>query len=259
MKKLPISVCMVSGAEARRIGKSLASVADWVDEIVVVLNHDANDGTEEIALSYGARVYREVWKGFVAQKTSATAKAKHEWILGLDSDESVSPELKASIEQLFVSQEKLTSYSAYRFPRCTLFCGRWLRHGDWYPDLCTRLWHQNRAKIGGIDPHDKLEVNGRVGRLRGELLHYSILSINQQLTKIPAYSDYFVQRRMGAGRDASWIDLMFRGSWTFFRGYILRAGFLDGWQGYYVARMNAFTTLTRYAKLREASDIQQQG
>lgn len=257
MKKLPITVCMVSGAEAERIGRSLASVSEWVDEIVIVLNEEVADSTEEVARAYGAKIFREPWKGYVRQKQSACVKASNQWLLLLDSDESVSRELRRSIERLFASDIELNRFAAYSFPRCTLFCGRWLRHGDWYPDLSTRLWRKDLGSIQGKDPHDKVQVNGNVGRLRGDLLHYSVRSINHQLGKIPNYADYFVRERRAAGRTARWIDLTFRPCWTFFRGYILRRGFLDGWQGYYVARMNAFTTLTRYAKLREAESLDQ--
>ncbi|MBI1178140.1 glycosyltransferase [bacterium] len=254
--RLPISVCMIAGAEAARIGRSLESVAGWVTDIHVVLNEDVADGTDEVAKKCGAIVYRESWKGHVAQKNSALAKATQPWVLGLDADEVVSADLQSEIVRLFENPTALDLHAAYTFPRCTWVCGRFIRHGDWYPDRQTRLWKRGLAKWAGENPHDKLEVDGSVGRLRGELLHYSVQSLNQQLGKIPSYTDAFVQQRRARGQRAGWGALFFRPCWTFFRGYFLRLGFLDGWQGYYVARMNAFTALTRYTKLREASETQ---
>lgn len=254
--RLPISLCMIAGAEAERIGQSLSAVVEWVFDVHVVINDDVNDETESIARTLGATVYRESWKGHIDQKNSAAAKATQPWILALDADEVVSAELRGDIQSLFRSPDRLEQNAAWCFPRTTEVCGRFIKHGDWYPDRQTRLWKKGSAKWGGVNPHDKLEVRGSVGKLGGDLLHYGVLSLNQQLAKIPSYSDQFVVNRMSKGRRASWLDLWFRPFWTFFRGYVIRLGFLDGWQGYYVARMNAFTALTRYAKLRAAHETQ---
>jgi hypothetical protein len=150
------------------------------------------------------------------------------------------------------SSTRMEENAAWNFPRMTEVGGRFLRHGDWYPDRQTRLWKRGTARWGGVNPHDKLMVEGTIGRLRGDLLHYGVPSLNLQLSKITSYTDHFVEDRLRKGRRASMMDLWFRPCWTFFRGYFLRRGFLDGWPGLYVARMNAFTTLTRYAKLRNA-------
>ena len=250
MNRLPISVCIISGAEASRIGRALASVADWTSEIIVVLNHDVADDTEAIALRHGARVFREPWKGHIAQKNSAAAKATGEWLLGLDADEAVSPALRDEILARLAGPVPPTE-AAFDFPRLTTYCGRWIRHGDWYPDRSKRLWRRGQAEWGGVDPHDKLLVRGSVGRLRGDLLHYNAESINRQVAKITAFSDDFVKAALARRRPTSWWDLAFRPAWRFFRCYFLRAGFLDGWQGYHIAWMTAFYTVNRYAKVRE--------
>ncbi|HZT23127.1 MAG TPA: glycosyltransferase family 2 protein [Verrucomicrobiae bacterium] len=145
MLKLPISVCLIAGNEARRIRRALESVAGWTSEIIVVLNDDVNDGTDKIAESFGAKVFREPWKGHIAQKNSAAARAGAEWILGLDADEAVSPELREEIEKRFAAPENLQPFAAFSFPRCTFYCGRWIRHGDWYPDRQIRLWRRGIA------------------------------------------------------------------------------------------------------------------
>lgn len=246
---------MIAGAESARIGRSLAAVRDWVTDMHVVINDTVADGTDEIARQHGAAVYREPWRGHVAQKNSAANKATQPWVLGLDADEEVSEPLRDEIRELFnrsAGTDGGPDHAAYSFPRCTWVMGRFLRHGDWYPDRQTRLWRRGRARWAGENPHDKLEVDGGIGRLRGDLLHYGVPELNVQLAKIPAYTEDFARQRLARGQTAGWPALVLRPWWTFVRGYFLRLGFLDGWQGYYVARMNAFTTLTRYAKLRAA-------
>ena len=250
-EKSPVSVCLIAGNEAARIRRALESVAGWTAEIIVVLNDDVNDGTDQIAESFGAKVFREPWQGHIGQKNSAAQKAVGEWILGLDADEVVSPELRAEIQQLLAAPNRAALAAAYNFPRCTFYCGRWIRHGDWYPDRQTRLWRRGAATWGGTNPHDKLIVNGGVRRLRGELQHFTNESINKHILKIIPFSDEFVRQKLG--HQPGWIELLTRPAWRFFRAYILRCGFLDGWQGYYIAWLNAFSAATRYCKLREAN------
>jgi glycosyltransferase involved in cell wall biosynthesis len=252
MNKLPISVCMISGAEAQRIGRALESVAGWAGEIIVVLNEEVRDRTEEIARSHGAKIFREPWKGYIAQKNSAAQKAAHEWIMGLDADEVVPPELRAEIQRLFAGKEKLDEFAAFSFPRLTMFCGRWIRHGDWYPDRSTRLWRKGLAGWGGADPHAGLVVRGKTGRLRENLLHYNAENIDSQIAKIASFSSDFAKHMQARNRKATWLDFAFRPAWRFVRCYFLRLGFLDGWQGCHIAWMTAFHTVTRYAKLRQA-------
>lgn len=255
-KQLPISVCFISGAEAPRIGRALESVVPWTSEINVVLNEEVRDGTEEIAGRFGARVFREPWKGHVAQKNSAARKATQSWLLGLDADEVVSTELRAEIFAVFDDTARLSAHAAFSFPRRTFFCGRWIRHGDWYPDRQTRLWRKGSAEWGGIDPHDKLMVQGRIGRLRSDLLHHSNESITRQIAKIVPYQTEIVKRRVASGKSSGLLELMFRPLWRFGRAYLLRLGFLDGWQGLYIAGVSSFSTLTRYAMVREAHEQQ---
>jgi glycosyltransferase involved in cell wall biosynthesis len=250
--RLPISVTMISGAEAHRIGRALESVAGWTSEIIVVLNEEVADGTDRIAEGFGAKIYRERWKGHIAQKNSAAEKATGEWVLGLDSDEVVSAELRNEIRSLLSQESAASLAAAYSMPRMSWFCGRWIRHGDWYPDRQTRLWRRGRAKWGGIDPHDRLMVEGPVGRLGANLEHHSTDSINARLQKIIPFSDEFVAQREGQREIPGMMQLALRPAWRFTRAYILKAGFLDGWQGFYIASHTAFSTLVRYAKMREA-------
>jgi len=243
---------MIAGAEAGRISRALESVAGWTREVIVVLNDDVSDGTDRIAEGHGAQVFREPWKGHIAQKNSAAAKAAQPWILGLDADEVISPALRAEIERLFASPETARRFAAYSFPRCTHYCGRWIRHGDWYPDRQTRLWQRDRARWAGVDPHDKLQVDGPVGKLRADLWHFTAETIDVHIAKLSRYTDDFARHRLATGRPARHLEMFVRPAWRFFRSYVLRLGFLDGWQGCYVAWFTAFYTMARYAKLQEA-------
>jgi len=250
MPPLPISVCLIAGAEARRIRRPLESVSGWTGEIIVVLNEEVDDGTEQIAQSFGAKVFREPWKGYVGQKNSAAQKAAGEWILSLDADEVVSPALRDELQGWFSRPEKLQPLAALSFPRCTFYGGRWIRHGDWYPDRKVRLWRRGSAEWRGQNVHETVAVQGAVGKCRNDLLHYSMDDLNHHVRKAVHYSDLFAQGRREAG--AGMLALGFRPCWRFVRGYFLRLGFLDGWQGFVIARMVAFETFLRYAKVREA-------
>jgi len=250
---------MVSAAESHRIGKALGSVAQWTSEIVVVLNEEVTDDTEKIAKSYGAKVIREPWKGMIGQKASVAAKATQEWILDLDADEIVSDELRDEIQRALGDKSVNGQIAAFSYPRLSWYCGRWIRHGDWYPDRQNRLWRRGRAHWGGVDPHAKLTVAGEVRKLRGNLLHYSNASINRQIEKIIPFSEEFVRQNLARNGGAGMFDLAIRPSWRFLRAYVFRFGFLDGWPGYYLAWFHAFSTVTRYAKIRENALNQKPG
>ncbi len=250
MKRLPISVCMISGAEAHRIARTLESVSAWAGEIIIVLNQEVSDGTEEIAAKYGARVFREPWKGFIAQKNSAAEKATQPWLFNLDADEVVSDQLREEVLSLF--NQAPPSCSALSLPRLTFYFGRWIRHGDWYPDRCIRLWQRGKARWVGVDPHASLSVDGEIARLRGDLLHYTSDTLNQQVAKTVQYADDFVRSAEKQGRRVSLFDLVFRPGWRFVRAYVFKLGFLDSWQGYSIAWLTAFYTFLRYARAREA-------
>lgn len=249
--KLPISVCMISGAEAQRIDRALSSVSDWVHEIVVVLNQEVTDGTEEIARRHGAKVFREPWKGDIGQKNSALAKATQSWVLHLDADEVVSPELREEIRRKWDDFSRSESCAAFRFPRLTYFCGRWIRHGDWYPDYIIRLWRRGAAQWSGADPHGKLVVQGKIGTLRSDLLHYSNPTIGGYVQKINYYADAYLRWQIDQGVRWSAASAIFRSGWRFARAYFFRLGFLDGYPGFFIAASTAYSTLVRHSRLFE--------
>jgi len=247
-----ISVCLISGAEAQRIASALKSVAEWTQEIILVLNEEVEDETETIAREFGAKVFREKWKGHVEQKNSASNKAAGDWILAIDEDEVVSSELRKEIEILFQTPGRLAPYTGFSFPRCSYYCGRWIRHGDWYPDRKLRLWRRGQARWQGINPHDEVAAEGRIGKLRGQLLHYGTGTIEDQMKKMVTYADIFTQGYICGERRVSYFDLLFRPLWRFVRGFFFKLGFLDGWQGLTISWMTTFYTFLRYFKAFEA-------
>jgi hypothetical protein len=142
--------------------------------------------------------------------------------------------------------------AAFSLPRLSFYAGRWIRHGDWYPDRKVRLWKRGRGHWAGHDPHDRVEVDGPVGRFAGDLEHYSYDSLGHHLQKLQVYSDLYVQEGLARGHRPGWGALLVRPAWRFFRGYVIRLGFLDGWQGLAIAWMSAVLSFLKYAKLREA-------
>lgn len=247
---------MIAGPEAHRIRRALESVAEWAREIIVVINEDVHDGTDRISADYGAKVFREPWRGFIAQKNSATEKASSDWLLGLDADEVISPELRVEITSLLSQPASEIPNSAYSVPRCTFYCGRWIRHGDWYPDRKGLLWRRGQAQWTGVEPHAVLIVNGSTGRLKHDLWHYSFDNIDQFIRKALGYSHTFAQQPKTAARRVGLLAVGGRPLWCFFRGYFLRLGFLDGQHGIVLASLYSFYTFLKYAKLWELQQRQ---
>lgn len=250
MNKLPISVSVISGAEAARIGRALESVAGWTSEIVVVLNEDVRDGTAEIAAKYGAKIFREPWQGFREQKNIALRHATTPWVLCLDSDEEVSPELRESIFQFFSSGDDQRFAGAY-FARKVWFLGRWITHGDWYPDHVLRLIKNGSGKWEGSPEHCKIELNGPSKKLGGDLHHYTNPTINSYVQKINYFSDIFLQRQLEAKTKWSAPSVIVRSAWRFMRAYFFRLGMLDGFPGFFIAASTAYSTLVRHSRLYE--------
>lgn len=258
MKPLPISVCLVSGAEAHRIGRCLDSVAGWTAELVVVLNTEVADGTEEIIRRYGGRISRHPWQGFRAQKNLVLDQATQPWVLALDADEVVSPELRREIEAFLAHEGRGggegasdSAYAAARFPRLTWFMGRWIRHGDWYPDHVLRLFRRGKGRWGGSPEHTHVEVDGRVATFRGDLWHYSNPTVNGYVQKIPYYADLYLQRQLAEGARWNAPAVVFRAAWRFLRAYVLKRGFMDGYPGFFLAVSTAYAALVRHTRLYE--------
>lgn len=242
-----LSVAIIAGDAARQIEPCLASVA-WADEIVVS-DSGSRDGTPEICRAQGARVFSDDWLGFGPQKNRCVERAAGPWVLSLDTDERVTPGLRAEIEKLLADG---TDKDAFAVPRQNYFLGRWVRHGGWSPDYCLRLFRKGRARFSDRLVHESLEVpSGRIGRLDGGLEHFTYGSISDYLERMDRYSALGAAQLRGEGRRARFLDLVLRPPLTFARMLILRHGWRDGTLGVVLAGLYACSTLVKYARLWE--------
>jgi len=242
-EKLPLSLAIISFNEEARLQKCLRSAADLAREIVLV-DSGSTDDTVRIAELAGARVIRQEWLGHRAQKQVALDACTQPWVLLIDCDEELSGELRASIRQFFEVGDA-SWFQGGRFNRKVRFLGRWITHGDWYPDINLRLVRRDK------DPHDKVILEGNVKHLRGDLLHDSFPTTASYLAKIAPYSDDFLQLQKNEGRRWSLAANLLRPLWRFVRAYILRLGFLDGFPGFWIAYATAFSVFVRYSRKYE--------
>jgi glycosyltransferase involved in cell wall biosynthesis len=254
MTKLPISVCIVAGNEARRIRRTLDSIAGWTAEIVLAIDDKVTDGTDKIGASYGAKIISQPWRGHAAHRDFASANASQPWLFAIDADEVVTPELRDEIIRRFEQNQMNPPCAAYSLPRCTFYHGRWIRHGDWYPDRKARLWQRGRANWGDKHLHESLIVSGDTGRFKNNLLHYSMESLEHEMRKTLISVEYFVQECAARKKQIRFSEIIFRPPWRFFRSYFLRLGFLDGWQGFAIARIIAIYTFLRYLKVYQVQN-----
>lgn len=241
---IPLSVAIITRNAASQLERCLASVA-FADEIVVV-DSGSTDGTIELATRHRARVIAKEWLGFGPQKQFAVEAASHDWVLCLDADEAVSEELRESI----LAELKAPRGFVYAMPRCNRFLGRWLRHGEGYPDWSVRLFHRRHARWGNEAVHEKVHTQAPVFRLRGDLLHDSAETLEKYLDKQNRYTSLQAEALRDAGRRAGLLQLIFSPSLRFIKFYLLRRGFLDGVPGLVHVAIGCMNTFNKYAKLK---------
>lgn len=244
-QKAPLSVVIIALNAASQIQDCLKSAA-FADEILVV-DSGSRDDTREIALKSGARVLHQDWLGFGRQKQFAVEQASHDWVLCLDADERVSDPLRASI----VEALKAPRFQAYRMPRCNLFMGRWLRHGEGYPDWSLRLFDRRFANWSEDTVHEKVRTTSLVGSLQGDLLHQSQESLVGYLEKQNRYTSLQVEELGRLGKQATFGRLVASPLLRFVKFYFLRFGFLDGVPGLVHISIGCFNSFVKYAKLHE--------
>jgi glycosyltransferase involved in cell wall biosynthesis len=247
---LKLTVTVITKNEAANLAAALDSVR-WADEIIVV-DSESTDDTVAIARRYTDRVVVRPWPGYVAQKNFAAAQASHDWILSLDADERVSPELA---EEIRATLGVPPAAAGFRIPRVTFHCGRWIRSTDWYPDYQLRLYDRKRGEWAGRYVHESVRVEGPVGRLRGEIQHYAYRDIGHHLQTMDRYTTLAARQMFEDGRRASWIDILITPRLTFFRNYVLRGGFRDGMAGLVVSAMNGYYVGLKFAKLWELCSL----
>jgi len=241
---MSLSVVIITKNEAAHIVDCLDSVA-FADEIIV-LDSGSTDATRELARALGARVeVNAEWPGFGLQKNRALDLATGDWVLSLDADERVPPELAEEIQRVLADP----AADGYRVARLSNFCGRWMRHSGWWPDHVLRLFRRESGRFSDDVVHEHVELDGRVATLRGHLLHYPYASLELFIDKINRYSTDAALKAHARGRRTTVLGPFGHGFWTFVRHYVLRRGFLDGWQGLILAGMAATGSFYRYAKL----------
>jgi glycosyltransferase involved in cell wall biosynthesis len=253
MSRLPLSISIISFNEEENLRRCLASVAELAAEIVIV-DSGSTDRTAEIAGEFGVRFVHHEWPGFTAQKNHCLSLCSRPWVLNLDCDEEVSVELAASIRRFFENGAS-ERHAGASMARRTWFLGRWIRHGDWYPDRKVRLFRREGARWeadGGGQVHERLKIDGECAALTGDLLHFSFQNIRHYLVKHVDYSGAFLQAQQTKGKGWSLGHTIFRPVWRFLRAYLLRGGFLDGFPGLWIAVATAFFTFDRYARVYES-------
>jgi glycosyltransferase involved in cell wall biosynthesis len=237
-----IVICCNNKATIRRCLESVS----WADEIVVV-DGGSTDGTLDIARELATKVHQPAdWPGHGPQKNRALDLATGDWVFSLDSDEWITPEVRAEIEAAIAAPGDKT---AFMLPRRSSFCGRFMRHSGWWPDYVRRLFRRGTARFSDDRGHDRLIVNGAVGRFSSPIHHETVTSLEQLIDKMNTYSAMTARNLHENGRRASILTALLHGGWAFFRTYFLRAGFLDGREGMMLAIANAENSYYRYAKL----------
>ena len=239
-----LSVIVITKNEAHNIEACLQSVL-FADQLVV-LDSGSTDDTTSSAKKMGAEVSLNTdWRGFGVQKNRALAFASCDWVLSIDADERLSPELQAEVKSVLLNPQ----FDVYSFPRLSSFCGQNMRHSGWYPDRVARLFKRGVARFSDDLVHEKLQTNKPVGKLKNDLTHETYRDLSQMLCKSDAYSTSGAAAMFGRRLSATLASAVAHAIWAFIRTYILRLGFLDGQLGFVLATSVAQTTYNRYVKL----------
>jgi glycosyltransferase involved in cell wall biosynthesis len=244
MEKL--SVVIITFNEEKNIARCIDSVKPIADEIIV-LDSFSSDLTPVIASQHGAVVRQERFRGYIEQKNRAVELATHNYIMSMDADEVMDEELLGAI----LAAKRTFTYGAYRMKRCTNHCGRFIRHGAWYPDRKIRLFDKRLAKWGGLNPHDKIIFRKPVAvkQLPGELLHYSFSTIEEHRAQNERFSTIVAESYFNAGKRTHFLKMLINPCWAFFYGFFVRRGFLNGKQGLVIAGNQARYTFLKHKKL----------
>jgi glycosyltransferase involved in cell wall biosynthesis len=241
-----ISAVILTFNEQRNIARCIESVLPVADEIVVV-DSFSTDATEAICRKYGVRFIQHAFEGYIEQKNYATSLASNEIILSLDADEALSDELIQSIKE--VKKKRLCD--GYSMNRLTNYCGKWIHHSGWYPDSKLRLLDRREGKWGGTNPHDKFEMNEKstVCKINGDLFHYSYYTFEEHRSQIIKFADISAKALHQKGVRSGPGKIIYKPIARFLRTYIVKAGILDGKEGWTIARMTAWASYLRYTQL----------
>ncbi|MCF7790923.1 MAG: glycosyltransferase family 2 protein [Victivallales bacterium] len=243
---MSLSVGIITFNEEKIISSTLAAVKEIADEVIIVDSH-STDNTVSIAKQFGAEVYEEDWKGFGPQKNSALDKCKGDWILFLDADEIVSPELLENIKKIINGN---CSFSVYKISMEPVCFGKHIKH-CWGNDSHIRLWKKGTVRYNNRFVHEKMLTDKKVGRIREKIYHYTYPTLHDYFEKLNKYTILSAEEYYEKGKTAGGIKIILRPFYTFFKMYILRRGFLDGLEGFVICFLNAVYVMAKYFKLRE--------
>ena len=248
---MKISAVIITFNEEKNIARCLNSLSGVADEILVV-DSFSTDKTEAICRERGVRFETNKFVGHIEQKNFAMHHAKYDWILSLDADEALSSDLKESVSKVKSSDEK----HAYQLNRLTSYCGKWIKHGGWYPDRKIRLWNRNYGQWGGENPHDRVELvaNSKIGFLKGDLLHYSFYSIEEHVAQIQKFTTIAALSAQRNGKRTNWMKIILGPVFTFLKMYFFRLGLLDGFYGLVIAVNSSFYKFLKETKMKSLQD-----
>ena len=242
-----ISVVIITHNEENRLEPALKSVERIASEIIVV-DSFSSDNTVKIAKKYTKSVLQREWTNFADQKNFANSYASCRWILSLDADERLSPELQ---EEILKMKEGEPDCAGFSMPRQVFYLGKWIRHSGWYPDRKIRLFCKDKARWEGEYVHEKLIIEGEIQKLKGSIHHFTYRNISEHLARINKFSDLGAQKLYTQKKKCRWYHLVFMPSFRFAKSFFLRAGFLDGYAGFIISMLHGYAIFIRYAKLRE--------
>ena len=245
---MKLSFCLITLNEEASLPRCLRSFGDLADDIVV-LDSGSTDSTPQIAREFGVRFEHQDWLGYVGQKNRVLSLARHEWVFSIDADEELSPELRAEIRRLKATEPD-ADLSGWSMPRCVLYEGRWIRHGDWYPDRLVRMFRRDRARFAGGKVHERLEITGNIHPLASELYHHSFKDEADHWARCEHYARLWAETQFEMGRSAGPLAATSHAAFRWFRGYLLKRGFLDGPQGWRIAAFCAREVALKYRLLR---------
>ena len=246
---MEISAVIITHNEERRLEDALKSLSGVAAEVIVV-DSRSTDGTIKLARRFTPRVFERDWTNYSDQKNFANGLASFPWILSLDADERISPELKTELLEL-KTRTPDEACAGFSIPRRVFYLGRWIRHSGWYPDRRVRLFRGNRAHWEGDYVHERLVVEGSIEKLHGTIHHFTYRNISDHLARINTFSDLGAQKLYAERKKSRWYHLAFLPPARFFKAYLLQLGFLDGFAGLVIAMLTCHAVFVRYAKLRE--------
>lgn len=244
----PFSVVIITFNEERNIERCISSVKDITDDIVVV-DSFSEDKTKEICEFHKVRFLEHVFQGHIEQKNWALQQAKYNFVLSLDADEALDDVLKSSI----VEAMKNPQFDGYYMKRLTNYCGKWIKHCGWYPDLKLRLWNRTKGKWDGINPHDKFVMQNDTitTQLVGNILHYSYYNIEEHIKQINYFTEISAKAYHKKRKTSGKLKILIKPIAKFIKDYFLKLGFLDGYYGFIICSVSAFATFLKYIKLQE--------